>query len=261
MDSIPPAQARQPVYLDLGDSVGMWNGERSYPNLVTAFFRKDLPRLQLVNLACSGETTQTMMAHSLCAPGGSQLRNAVSFLRTHRGAVALVTIDIGGNDVVNCVSAANPTTCFTKNLVVMKGQLTYILDALRQAAGPSVPIVGMNVFDPLLGDWLGPRASRTEASTGVSAVSMLDSTMSADYRAVASPVADVATAFASTDMTHFVSSRWGRVPVAVARACTLLDITCHKGQSEGFGDDPDGAGARVIARTFETTIGHLRPPA
>ncbi|HWE65859.1 MAG TPA: SGNH/GDSL hydrolase family protein, partial [Acidimicrobiales bacterium] len=99
------------------------------------------PRLQLVNLACSGETTQTMMAHSLCAPGGSQLRNAVSFLRTHRGATALVTIDIGGNDVVNCVSAANSTTCFTKNLAVMKGQLTYILDALRQAAGPSVPIV------------------------------------------------------------------------------------------------------------------------
>jgi hypothetical protein len=90
---------------------------------------------------------------------------------------------------------------------------------------------------------------------------MLDSTMSADYRAVASPVADVATAFASTDMTHLVSSRWGRVPVAVARACTLLDITCQRGQPEGFGDDPDGAGARVIARTFETTIGHLRPPA
>jgi hypothetical protein len=171
--------------------------------------------------------------------------------------VALVTIDIGGNDVVGCVSASDPTTCFTQNLAVMKAQLTYILDALRQAAGPNVPIVGMNVFDPILGDWLGPKATRAEATTGVSAVSLLDSTMNADYIAAHSPVAKVEGAFDSTNMTHFVSSKWGRVPVAVDKACSLLDIVCHEGQAEAFGDDPNDAGAKVIAKTFEQAIGRL----
>jgi hypothetical protein len=84
--------------------------------------------------------------------------------------------------------------------------------------------------------------------------------MDMDYGVAASPVADVQSAFESMDMTHFVESKWGRVPVAVDRACTLLDISCHKGQEEGFGDDPDVAGAKVIAKAFELTIGRLYPP-
>jgi len=259
--SIPAGQAKQPVYLDLGDSVGMWNNNRSYPNILTGHYRQAVPGLELVNMACSGETTESMMHNSTCAPGGSQLANAVAFLQDHRGDVALVTMSIGGNDVVSCASAPDPASCFTTSLATMKANQEYILDALRQAAGPSVPIVGMNVFDPLLGDWLGPKGARSEAMLGVSAVSQLDQAMDEDYAAASSPIVNVEAAFDSTDMTHFVNSRWGRVPIAVAKACSLLDIGCRKGASELFGDDPNLAGAVVIAEAFEKAIGHLRRPA
>lgn len=259
--SIPPEEAKQPVYLDLGDSVGMWNNNRSYPNILAGHYRQAIPGLELVNMACSGETTESMMHNSTCAPGGSQLANAVAFLGSHRGDVALVTMSIGGNDVVECVSAPDPANCFTTNLATMKANLGYILDALRQAAGPSVPIVGMNVFDPLLGDWLGPKGARSEAMLGVSTVSQLDQAMDETYTAALSPIVNVQAAFDSTDMTHFVNSKWGRVPIAVAKACSLIDIGCEKGASELFGDDPNLAGAVVIAHAFEKSIGHLRPPA
>ena len=74
------------------------------------------------------------------------------------------------------------------------------------------------------------------------------------------PVADVAAAFQIADLTDMVSSQWGTVPVAVDKACTLLDITCAVGQVEGFGDDPVPAGAAVIAQAFEQTIGTTVSP-
>ena len=36
-------------------------------------------------------------------PSGSQLNEAVAFLEAHAGAVTLVTIDIGANDLLPCV--------------------------------------------------------------------------------------------------------------------------------------------------------------
>jgi len=74
------------------------------------------------------------------------------------------------------------------------------------------------------------------------------------------PVADVAGAFDETDLSDLVTSPWGQVPVAVDKACTLLDITCTQGQLEGFGDDPDAAGAGVIAQAFEQVIGPMITP-
>ena len=51
-----------------------------------------------------------------------------------------------------------------------------------------------------------------------------------------------------------VHSHWGLVPLAVEKACALLDITCSKGQPEGFGDDPVAAGTVVIAHAFDNVI-------
>jgi lysophospholipase L1-like esterase len=260
VNSLPAGEATHDIYLSLGDSVPVWDGNHSFPNILTGYYRKDVPHLELVNMACSGESTQSMIAHSDCAPGGSQLKNAVDFLRQHRGSVALVTMDIGGNDVVYCIGQRDSTTCVTNGLHTMAAQLTYILDALHQAAGPNVPIVGMNVYNPLLGDLLGPESSRALAAEAIAALPTLNQDMDNDYGVSPSPVADVQDSFDATELTHFVSSKWGRVPIAVARACTLLDITCHKGQSEGFGDDPNDAGAKVIAKAFEQAIGVLQPP-
>ena len=252
-----------PVYnLALGDSTAMWNGNRSYPDLITNHYASSVPGLTLVDMACSGESTSTMIAHSLCAPGGSQYQNALSFLRAHTGKVALVTIDIGGNDVVNCIYAANPATCFVNGLKTMQKNLATILAGLRAATQSHVPVIGMNYYDPLLGDWLaGPGPTRTLALTAMAGLATLNHDADTVYARFKVPVVDVTGAFQSSDMTDLVSSPWGRIPVAVDRACTWLDITCRKRAVEGFGDDPNDDGAKVIAGAFENAIGTLHHPA
>ena len=261
LTSIAPGSASGNIYLALGDSAAIWNGNASYPNHIAGHYAHEFPNLQLVNMACSGETTTSMMSGSMCAPGGSQYQNALDFLRAHRGSAALVTIDIGGNDVVSCINAANAATCFVNGLTTMQRNLATILAGLRSAVGPGVPIVGMNYYDPLLGDWLAPPGpSRSLATAAITGLGTLNHDMEVVYAVASAPVANVQDAFQATDMTHLVSSPWGRVPVAVDRACSLLDIVCYPGQSEGFGDDPNPAGAAVIASAFEKVIGQLHPP-
>ena len=248
-------------YLSLGDSVGMWDGTRSFPYLLVSHYsHSSVPRLRLIDMSCSGETTESMVTGSTCAPGGSQYDNAVSFVNAHRGHIALVTISIGGNDVVPCMSRPGAATCFTDGLSKMKANISTIVAGLRDATGPHVPIVGMNIYDPLLGDWLAPGTGRSLAVAAVAGVGLLSKTMGQAYHAEASAVADVQGAYHSADLTHFVESSWGRVPVSVASACALLDIVCHRGSLIGYGDDPNDAGAVVIAQAFEKTIGRLAAP-
>jgi hypothetical protein len=181
-------------------------------------------------------------------------------VNAHRGHIALVTISIGGNDVVPCMSRPGAASCFVNGLSKMKANISTIVAGLRDAIGPHVPVVGMNVYDPLLGDWLAPGTGRSLAVAAVAGVGLLSKTMGQAYRADGSSMADVQGAYHSANLTHFVSSRWGRVPVAVASACTLLDIVCHQGSLIGYGDDPNDAGAVVIAHAFEKAIGRLPPP-
>jgi lysophospholipase L1-like esterase len=252
-----------PYYLAVGDSVPMWNGSDSYPYQIGSYYSAALPGLQVVDMACSGETTGSMIAGSLCAPAParSQLDEATAFLQTHQGSVALITIDIGGNDVVNCANGTGiDVSCILAGLTTMQTNVKTILSALRQAAGPSVPIYGMNYFNPFLGDWVDGGAGQSFAVSSVSELSLFNQVLEQAYGLQGVPVADVATAFDVNDMSDLVSSPWGQIPVAVDQACTLLDITCVKGQLEGFGDDPVDAGADVIAQTFEHTIGPTITP-
>ena len=88
-------------YLAVGDSVPVWNGTDSYPDqILRSSVTRSVPGLKLVNVACSSETSATFIADSVC--GGSQLARAVDFLKSNQGHVALITIDIGGNDVLPC---------------------------------------------------------------------------------------------------------------------------------------------------------------
>lgn len=227
----------------------MWNGNSSYPYQVASYYSSSTSGIQVVDMAVSGETTTSML-------DGGQMSRAVSFLEQHANVTVLITIDIGGNDLLPCVSGLSVNlSCIQQAETTAVSNLTMILTGLRQAAGPSVPIYGMNYYDPFLGDWLAGGSSQDEADLSVSLVGQLNSLLTGAYQSIDAPVADVASAFDTTDLTDQVSSQWGEVPVAVDKACTLLDITCNAGQTEGFGDDPNDAGATVIARTFEQTIG------
>jgi hypothetical protein len=195
-------------YLSLGDSVGMWDGIRSFPYLLAnRYSHTSVPGLRLIDMSCSGETTESMVKGSTCAPGGSQYENAVSFVTAHRGHIALITISIGGNDVVPCMSHPNAATCFENGLPKMKSDISTIVAGLRRATGPDVPIVGMNVYDPLLGDWLAPGTGRSLAVASIAGVALLSKTMGQAYRAEAAPMANVEGAYHSADLTHFETRR------------------------------------------------------
>jgi len=61
--------------------------------------------MQLTQLGCAGETTATMVSggdHCYLAPD-TQLSEAMSFLLTHYSQPGMVTIDLGFNDLRDCL--------------------------------------------------------------------------------------------------------------------------------------------------------------
>src|SRR5262245_60178980 len=142
----PAGAAGDRYYLSLGDSLaqgyqptgGSWTPlgfpgyNQGYADQLLKLVRDPAGHLRLKKLGCGGETTTTMLYGApWCGfPAGSQLNEATAFLRAHRGEVAFVTIDIGGNDVTEA-----------DGLAAVQANLPPILNALRAAAGPDVPIV------------------------------------------------------------------------------------------------------------------------
>jgi lysophospholipase L1-like esterase len=126
--------------------------EQLYASLVAAD-----PKLELVKLGCGGESTVSMRFGSqdptvvlscgtpryykhVLYPKGTQLAEAVSFLQAHKDKVALVTIDIGGNDLFRLDAQGNEITCLFEpagcatQTARMVENLSAILADLRAAA-------------------------------------------------------------------------------------------------------------------------------
>jgi lysophospholipase L1-like esterase len=249
LTAVPSAAATPPQYLAVGDSVPVWNGNHSYPNLIRAHYRGELSGLRLTNLAESGATSTSMLR-------GGQYTRALRFLRARRGHVALITIDIGGNDILVCVGpggAAGPDSpCATRTRATIRHNIRRMLRGFARVA-PGVPVIGMTYYDPYLGHWLAGGTYRELALSTLPGLRALNADLTSVYGGVAT-TADVEGAFQVYDFDTMTNSLWGRVPVAVERACSLLNITCHEGAPEDFGDDPNLRGARVIAQEFEKKI-------
>jgi lysophospholipase L1-like esterase len=258
--SVPAHQPPPVYYVALGDSLAAGYASPSgqgYVNDLLADLLKTSPDLQLVDLGCSGETTTSFIEDDFCGyPAGSQLAAATAFLAAHRGSVALVTIDIGGNDYLGCLDADPPSynaKCIQTTGELVKTNLTLIMSQLHAAAGSSVPFLGMNYFDPFLDYWPDGSTGRTVAKESVPVVGTVNSLLSSVYTAAQAPVADVEGAFETTDLHTKVKTSFGLVPVAVDNTCMWLDYTCAKGQG-GFGDDTVAAGSAVIAGAFEKVL-------
>jgi lysophospholipase L1-like esterase len=126
----------------------------------------------------------------------------MAFLQAHQGSVAFVTLDIGANDVLG-PSGIGPI--FTN--------LPVILAELRAAAGPGVPIVGMNYYGPGLPQaWSQGGLPALQAS--IAALLAFNDVLEGIYMAAGDPVADVESAFAVTDVTPVDGT-----PLAVLREC------------------------------------------
>lgn len=141
-------------YLALGDSLsvgkeapGNEDGLPGYPFWVWNNLKTVYPGLKYQNEGISGETTDTMISDG-------QLQAALDFIAARNAAgerVGLITIDIGGNDIVAIFPppigvAANGTTQINN----FRANFSYILTQL-QAAAPTALIVVLNYYNPYPG--------------------------------------------------------------------------------------------------------------
>lgn len=256
--ALPPP----PYYLALGDSTALGiqpnaSGalvptDKGYVDNLHKRYRLRFPNLRLEKLGCSGETTSSMLGGGVCAyPLGTQLVEAVQFIQTHR--VVLITLSIGGDNVLHCFSLGGiDETCVQEGFDAIGPDMAQILAILRAAAGPTVPIVGMNYYDPFLAAWtLGP-AGQALALASLQITNALNDLLGALYYAFQIPVADVARAFRINDFTP--------VPVFNLPLNVLLEFAwTWIGASPPVGPDihPNASGYVVIAGAFVKAIGAL----
>jgi lysophospholipase L1-like esterase len=253
------AAAAQTYYVALGDSLAVGyqaiNGGgptlQGYADDLFTQYSTVIPGLALAKLGCPGETTSSMAQGGVCPNypvGSSQLDAAVSFLQTHQ--VALVTIDIGANNVDSCVSSTSiDKTCLESGFASVSSELPFILRQLRKAAGPRTLIVGMNYYDPFLAAWEFGPAGRSLALQSLAAATDFNVLLGAIYQVFDVPVADVAQAFR---IYNFLPVPGENVPVNVFLTLSWTYMSAPP----PIGPDihPNAAGYLSIARAFSSKI-------
>jgi len=234
----------------IGDPADLYRTDEGYAEQLLAIARVESSKLSLVKLGCPGETTTTMIAGGICAyPHGSQLDEAVSFLKAHRSFVAFVTIDIGANDFP-CQAAE----CIPAGAAAIQANLPTILTALRKAVGPGVPIVGMTIYNPFLASWLlGPEGQAFAQLSATYLMGPVNALLRGIYVAAGAGVADIETAFSSNDFATQVDLGFGPIPLNVARICTWTWVCAPA--PWGPDNHANVAGYGVIAGAYATVLG------
>jgi lysophospholipase L1-like esterase len=127
--------------------------------------------------------------------------------------------------------------------------LTTIMTALRQAGGSQVRIIGMNYYDPELATWLTGSAGQAFAQASVVLTDQYNTGLAGVYRQFSALVADVFTAFRTTDFTDQVTvPGLGTLPLNVATICQRTWECAPPPQ--GHDEHPNASGYAVIAGAF-----------
>jgi lysophospholipase L1-like esterase len=143
-------QTKPTYYLALGDSLSIGeqpigtapdgSSHKGYTDQLAETLRVENPGFRLVKLGCGGESTGAVLgvveptpSGQGCDPSlfryshGTQLADAVSFLRAHRNHMALVTVDVGANDMF-CLLVLD-RQCIEAGMARIREDLTSILAA------------------------------------------------------------------------------------------------------------------------------------
>jgi len=239
-------------YVSLGDSLAtgfqpgdneFTGGNHGYTDQLYGILKASDPKLRHVKLGCGGETSTTFINGGRCDfyPHGTQLDEAVNFIHAHANHISLITIDIGGNDVGLCILNGDQS-CLDAALGPMSTNLATILSALREAAGPDVPIVGMNYYDAFLAFWVfgDPAAAQLSELMLVQVNDVFGSV----YGSAGDPFADVETAFSTTDWTLVDG-----IPLNVLQICQWTWMCTANPDIH-----PNTTGYGVIAQAFEQVL-------
>ncbi|ASU82463.1 lipase [Nocardiopsis gilva YIM 90087] len=287
-------------YVSLGDSLAEGvqpdtNGEptvtsESYTDALFRTLYDSDSTLEHRKMGCGGEDTTTFTEGGIerCDERyaeKSQLAAAERFLERNQGQIALVTVDIGGNNFTGCVDEGGgeevPSVdkeCVEDGLSRLKEEAPEIAVRLRTAAGPDVQIVGMTYYNPYLAALLADdeEADATDEDT-TSGDSDGDSSGSGDteessHREIAEyandvlvemndvlrssyaeadiDVADVAEAFDSGNFDVPADSDTG-MPSNVRNIC---DYTWMCNTERGPDIHTNQAGAKRIAEVFNQVV-------
>jgi lysophospholipase L1-like esterase len=155
----------EPEYLALGDSLGYGYGAsdpatKGYVPLFRDYLESEDAwdtDLLLNNLSIPGATSSSLIS--------DQLSTAVAELVARNGDadnsndVEVVTIDIGGNDLLailwsgTCSGGVTPdcAALISTTFATFSANFDYTLGELRTAAGPSTPIIAMTYYNSLVG--------------------------------------------------------------------------------------------------------------
>jgi lysophospholipase L1-like esterase len=273
----PAGAARARYYVSLGDSLaqGMQpdpagltvNTDQGYADQLYALEKRKIRGLRLVKLGCGGETTTSFLTgrgnagDALllgCDPvGGSQMAAAEQFLRTHRGRgeVALLTLDIGANDIDGCQTEdAIDSACVINGAAHISANLPVILRRLRRAAAPGTPMAAMTLYDPFLQLYLTP-GGHSEAIASDQYARNINEGLARLYRAGGFRVAHVDRAFRTYDISRRTSlaGQPHPVPIAVAEVCRLTWMCAPA--PVGPNIHANSAGYGLIAQAFAKAFG------
>jgi lysophospholipase L1-like esterase len=243
LPSAAGAAAKSQYYVSLGDSYATGYQPTSKRGGTRNGFAYQLPglaakrgyQLKLVNFGCGGATSTSILMQELTSdaackgPGsprytGTQARAAEQFLRANRGRIGLITVSIGGNDIMACARAADPVSCVGTALPKVETNLAALLKRLRAAGGSKVRIVGITYPDVLLGSWVGENADQDLAKLSVVAFkSLINPALKETYEGADGTFVDVTKATgAYTPLEQTTDAPpYGSVPVAVAEVCRL----------------------------------------
>jgi lysophospholipase L1-like esterase len=213
--------------------------------------------LTVVKLGCQGETSTSMLTGtgSPCTyPQGSQLAAALAFIRAHQGQIALITIDIGANNVDNCTAGGGISlSCLQAGAVALQTDLPQILSKLRAAAGNGTVIAGMNLYDPFLADWSDGTSGQILAAESVGLDVTLNADLAANFAVFGVKDADVQGAFSTTDFLDTTQVPGaGTVPLNVGRICEWTWMCAAS--PAGPNIHANATGYSVIASAFEQVI-------
>jgi lysophospholipase L1-like esterase len=262
------ATTKSPTYyVSLGDSysVGYQPGlgaTRGYAGVVAS-----ATHLKLVNFGCGGATTTSLTSSIGCPdvlphtagavlyPRTTQEAAAEAFLTAHRGHIGLITVSIGGNDVTGCATQANPTSCVTTAVAGITKNVTSLAAALRAAAGPRVPLIGLTYPDVILGAYVYPKQPAPAAAVSLADLSvvafrsLINPALSKAYASANGSLVDVTKATgAYVPLTRTVQYRpYGTIPAAVASVCSLTWF-CAQGNIHATTKGYTLIGRLVVAR-------------
>ena len=161
-------------YLALGDSLAAGyqpnrtppeGHEGGYVGRTLETVQAQEPKTKLVNLACSGASTVTMIeGGGRCTyEEGTQFAQAMEFLHAHGRNTRLVTLTVGSNDVTPCLgSSTSPAViqaCAVQRIQTVGTNLGTMLSEVR-AAAPDAEIVVTNYYNPYLALYFDPARRR-----------------------------------------------------------------------------------------------------